>query len=319
MLDEYIKEQPLAHRLMVNSILKDKVAHAYLIEANGYYKSLDIAIAFAKYLLCPNHYRNRENCANCYLCNRIDYNIFSEIMIISPDGMSIKKEQIDKLQEEFNKKALESSKRVYIINKAEKMNTIAANSLLKFLEEPEENIIAILITDNIYQLLDTIISRCQIIPLNKNKESVVNTRTVEKIANIIFNSQSQIDEYINDDNSEQKLRKIIEFIKFFENNKKDTLLHTNKLWHEYFNTKEDMAIAFEIIILFYKDIINFKLNKRIEIFDYYKNDIEKIGNLNTINNICDKINLAMKLKDNISLNVNNNLLMDKFIILLGEM
>ena len=50
---------------------------------------------------------------------------------------------------------------------------------------------------------------------NKNKESVVNTRTVENSKHHL-NSQSQIDEYINDDNSEQKLRKIIEFIKFLK-------------------------------------------------------------------------------------------------------
>ena len=73
--------------------------------------------------------------------------------------------QLDILQKKFETKALESDKRVYIINYADKMNSSSANSILKFLEEPEPDIIAILIADNRYQLLDTIVSRCQLINL----------------------------------------------------------------------------------------------------------------------------------------------------------
>ncbi|NLL44331.1 MAG: hypothetical protein GX247_01515 [Mollicutes bacterium] len=318
MLEEFITEQPLAYRLIRNSIIKKKISHAYLFEANGYSRSLDIAIAFAKYLLCFNHYENKNNCGNCSICEKIDNNSFSELMIIEPDGMWIKKEQIDKLQEEFSKKAIEASKRIYIINKAEKMNSKAANSILKFLEEPEENIIAILTTDNIHQLLDTIVSRCQIISLNKNKEINRNVTTLERIANTIFNRKTLIEAFVNDNNSEFKIKKIIEFIKFLENNKIDTLLHINKLWHDFFNSKEDIMNAFDIIILFYKDLMNLKLNKKIEIFVDYQDDLEKILKLNTINSICDKIKLVLKLKDNINVNVNNNLLMDKLVIMLGE-
>ena len=61
MLEEFITEQPLAYRLIRNSIIKKKISHAYLFEANGYSRSLDIAIAFAKYLLCFNHYENKNN------------------------------------------------------------------------------------------------------------------------------------------------------------------------------------------------------------------------------------------------------------------
>ena len=76
--------------------------------------------------------------------------------------------------------------------------------------------------------------------------------------------------------------------------------------------------AFDIIILFYKDLMNLKLNKKIEMFVDYQDDLEKILKLNTINSICDKIKLVLKLKDNINVNVNNNLLMDKLVIMLGE-
>ena len=41
----------------------------------------------------------------------------------------------------------------------------SANTILKFLEEPEDDIIAFLVTDNRYHVIDTILSRCQILTL----------------------------------------------------------------------------------------------------------------------------------------------------------
>ena len=46
------------------------------------------------------------------------------------------------------------------------MRLEASNSMLKFLEEPEDGIIAILMTNNINNVLSTIISRCKVIKLN---------------------------------------------------------------------------------------------------------------------------------------------------------
>ena len=59
--------------------------------------------------------------------------------------------------------SLLENKRIYVIKEAEKLNTSAANTLLKFLEEPADDIIAILLTNNRYKLLDTILSRCQVL------------------------------------------------------------------------------------------------------------------------------------------------------------
>ena len=96
------------------------------------------------------------------------------------DTILLQKEQLDELQKEFSEKSIFSNKKIYIINHADRLNKSAANSILKFLEEPEENIIAILITDNIYQLLDTIVSRCQIISFSK-EHSISSLSFIEKI------------------------------------------------------------------------------------------------------------------------------------------
>ena len=58
-------------------------------------------------------------------------------------------------------KAYEGGFKVMIIWMAEKMNTSAANKLLKLIEEPPNNTVFILITEDEEQIIQTIKSRCQ--------------------------------------------------------------------------------------------------------------------------------------------------------------
>ncbi len=62
-----------------------------------------------------------------------------------------------------NTSYIKQAKKTVIIENAEKMTTAAANALLKTLEEPSDNSLIILLTNDIDSLLPTIISRCRII------------------------------------------------------------------------------------------------------------------------------------------------------------
>lgn len=296
MLDKYIEKQNIVYKTLTNAVSKNTYSHAYLFETNDNEDAFEIALSFAKTLLCPNNYTNNNKCVDCTQCQKIDRNIFSDIQIINPDGMWIKKEQLDSLQKEFSKKSIESNKKIYIINNAELLNVQASNSILKFLEEPEENIIAILITKNIYQLLPTIVSRCQIISLKKNN-----------------NQEKIIDEEI-----KEKLEYINNFVKYLEKEKINAMLMTQKLWHDYFKERKDYIVGYELILIYYKDILNFKLNRKIELFSDYKEEIEIIANNNTFSNLIYKINKVIELKEYIKVNANQNLLLDKLIIELSR-
>ena len=204
------------------------------------------------------------------------------------------------------------NKKVYIINGAEKLNVSSSNSLLKFLEEPEEGIIAILITNNIYQLLDTIISRCQILKLNPLKNNVGNI--LECLGNNLYNNKKDIENYINNEENLIKIEKVIEFIKYYEDNHLNSLIYINKLWNQYFKEKQEVLNAFNILLLFYKDVFNYNLTNEVKIFKEYVKEIEYIAQKNKIDVIISKINVIMSLQEKIKFNINNNLLMDKLII-----
>lgn len=313
MLDEFKNEQPVVYKTLINSVKNNRCSHAYLIESNGYSKTLDLALAFAKYILCPSLYTNCDKCANCPQCKNIDNKEFLELKIIEAEGQWIKKNQLEDLQYDFSKKSILGNKKVYIINGAEKLNVSSSNSLLKFLEEPEEGIIAILITDNIYQLLDTIISRCQILTLNPSKENSVGN-ILEILGNNLYNNKEDIQSYINNEENLIKVEKVIEFIKYYEDNKLNTVSYINKLWNQYFTDKQEISNAMNILLFFYKDCFNKSLGNNIEIFKEYVNDIEYVVQKNKIDVIISKINVIMNLKEKIKFNINNNLLMDKLLI-----
>ena len=313
MLDDFTLEQTIVYKTLINSVKNNKESHAYIIESNGYHKAFDLAVAFSKYLLCPKNYTNNKLCRDCHQCENIDKNEFIELKIIEPDGQWIKKSQLEELQEMFSKKSIIGSKKVYIINKAHKLNVSSSNSILKFLEEPEEGIIAILVVDNTNQLLDTIVSRCQILKLKKSNNKT-NLSTIEKIANYLKDNDDDIKEYILNENNNMKLIKVIEFIKYYEANKELTILYINKLWNDYFKDREEIYNAFIVLLLFYKDAMNLKLNRNIEVFNEYMNDLKKVEIENNINQLMNKIRVIANLKEKIKFNINSNMLMDKLII-----
>ena len=313
MLDDFINEQPVAYRILKNSMINDKLSHAYIIESNGYSKSFDLALSFAKYLLCPNNYTCNINCGECRQCANINSNEYLELKIIEADGQWIKKSQLDELQFDFSKKSVLGNKKIYIIKDADKLNVSSSNSLLKFLEEPEEGVIAILLVDNIYQLINTIVSRCQIISLKPNKKLEGKT-TIEKIADVIYNSENEITEFINDENNQNYIDKVIEFSKFYEDNKLNTIIYISKLWTNYFTDRNLNTLGFSILLLFYKDVLNYKLNKDLEVFNNNIEDVKYVAEKNDIQFIISKINVIINLRDLIKFNINQNALMDKFII-----
>lgn len=170
MVDSYSDNLSVLEHIIINN----RLPHAILLEVDDCNESLTTVKNIAKLILCNNKEKSLDGlkCSKCNICNLIDNDNYPDLKIISSDGNWIKKQQLLDLQADFNNKSMLDNKRIYVINEADKLNTSSSNSLLKFLEEPEDDIIAILLTTNRYLLLDTIISRCQIFNLKKLDYSI---------------------------------------------------------------------------------------------------------------------------------------------------
>lgn len=169
-MNNLTNSQQLFVNIIEKTIDNNKLSHAYLIETNNTLENTKLIYNFIKLMLCKNNRNKVEsvNCNDCNVCNLIDNGNYPDIKVIEAVGQTIKKEQLLELQDEFRNKSFLDNKLIYIIKDAEKLNMASANTILKFLEEPEDNIIAILLTNNRYSILETILSRCQILTLSSD-------------------------------------------------------------------------------------------------------------------------------------------------------
>lgn len=294
MLNDYKDKQTLAYNLFVKDIKNNCVTHAYLIDENNYSDSFMLILSFVKSILCQNKYIDNDKCGNCSLCKRIDDGNYPEVKIINADGMYIKKQQIIELQQEFSRSAVEGKKRIYIIRDCEKMRLEAANSMLKFLEEPENDIVAILMTNNINNVLSTIISRCKVIKLTN-----------------ISNGGILRDEELRD--------LAINFVINLEKNGIDEIVNAREMWFSVVGTKDRdrMIEVFDIMIDIYYDMMNLLSgNNNIKNLKNTYN-LEELAKLNKIDDIVEKINILLEAKDSIKFNVNSNLLIDSVVVKIG--
>lgn len=316
MLEQFKDEQPVAFKIATNILQRQTISHAYLFETNGYDKGLTFAIQFAKALLCPNYNQSGINCKDCHQCEMIDSNNFPELKIIEANGSWIKKEQLIDLQEEFNKKAVIGKRKVYIIRGAEKLNINSSNSILKFLEEPQEGIIAILITDNQYQLLNTILSRCQIISFNGQTDIIKSQDTFSKIGQLLTDNEEDYQKFLEDEKNIERLNSVIKFAKCYEKNRKKMLLYLYNYWFSIFFDKESIEKALIVLLYLYKDVLNVKVGHALEIFfdNNYEKEVYSIAEKNSISQIIQKLNAINRSRQNIVFNANLNLLMDKLIL-----
>ncbi len=309
MLEEYEKKEPIIYRQISNSI-KNGLSHAYLFELNDNIYAYEMIMSFVKKVLSNGD----DNIAK-----RIDDGNYPELKHIFPDGQLIRKEQLEELQKSFSTISLENDKRFYIIHDSEKLNVAAANSLLKFLEEPSDGIIAILLTNNINLMLKTIVSRCQILTFSKNKledyikfNQITSDITLHKLFFTIWKNKDELNEY-----HRNFVKKVIEFINYYEKNKLKTIVYENRFFEEI-NDKIELNNFFECVILFYRDLLRYKFGSDVLYFDDYIDNIREFSCINTEEMIIKKINTLLEKVRLIKNNVNTSMFIDGIIIDMEE-
>ncbi len=293
----FIKNQPVLSKILNKIKNTDNNVQAYILSGDSKEKLRDYAIMFSKILICPNKYE--ENCEKCNICMRIDNNSFGELKIINPVNKVIKKETILELRNSFNTESIEGRNGVYIINDVETLNVAAANAILKFLEEPDGNFVAIFTTTNIDSVIKTISSRCQIIKIN-NCKTKYGLEFVSEISGL----------------EEEKIYEVVDFTKLIEKSKIKAISTVKNDFMSLFETKKSLSSALNVMLLYYKDMLNFKIKDKCLYFE--KNDIKSLATIQSEDVISRKISFILENIAKLEYNVNVLLFMDNLIIGIGE-
>lgn len=257
-------------------INNNKLSHAYLVESRDCPNKRQIIDRFVEMLYSAN---SSEIISMQNIKNDGNY-----LEISSDSSSMIKKDQILDIQEKFMTKSLNQKCRIYVIYDADKLNKQAANSLLKFLEEPEENIIGILVADNRYKVLETIRSRCQIL-------SLINTNYYIPDYSVDF---------------------INNFISMLEKKKLHAITYLPTVTDNQFYTKEQWNEIFYLLEYIYENALRYKFSVKFD--DNFIDIISLIASSNTADTLLKKITVLNNQIEKLEYNLNLSLMFDQFVI-----
>lgn len=174
----YILGNERIKRILRKALERRRVPNSLLLSGPRGVGKIDFARVLAQALNCQE--LKGDACGHCRSCLAIERGNHPDVMYIAPEKEVLKIEQIRILKETAYLKPMSAQKRVFILEQAEKMNTEAANSLLKILEEPPGFSHILLLTDNPFVILPTIKSRCQILNFSPISREDIEHRLLEQ-------------------------------------------------------------------------------------------------------------------------------------------
>lgn len=201
-----VGQKDLAQHL-IDEVNNEKISHAQMFLGKPGYGSLPIALAFVQYLFCENK-SETDSCGECASCRKVEklqhpdlHFSFPTVQTLTKTSNAALPEWREQLSEnpyfdlntwikkidvkerkpiisvsesediikKLSLRSYEGGYKVMIIWMAEEMNVSCANKLLKIIEEPPDKTLFILLAESQEYMLQTIISRCQIVKIPRIK------------------------------------------------------------------------------------------------------------------------------------------------------
>jgi len=219
MLFREIIGQEATKRQLRQSAREGRIPHAQLFTGISGIGKLQLALAYAQYLNCPNR-TDEDSCGTCPTCLQFQHlqhpdlhfafpivktdagdtcdaflepwrqiildkhyfdvdDWYKALGVETKQGMIYEKESQEILRK-LSLKAYGSGYKIMLIWQPEKMNTTSANKLLKLLEEPPAQTVFLLVSEHPEQLLSTIQSRVQTIRVPRLDDETISRALEQK-------------------------------------------------------------------------------------------------------------------------------------------
>lgn len=315
--------QPVTSKILMNSLQNNRISHAYLIEGMRGTGKSSIAQLLAMTIFCDNPV-GIEPCQSCLSCKRIPSRNHPDVHWIEPEGRSITKGQIDRLVKEFEYTGFESNRKVYIISGIESLTTNAANRMLKFLEEPNVETTAILLTENLQAVISTIQSRCQILRLQPLPPAHVEKRLTylhisEQRARFLGALTNNLDEALALDEEAEvyKMRELaLRFMEVLMNQHDERFLWLHQSWINVYSDRNDHDQLLHIILLTMQDVLNSQVDQTYitKVFSHEDSRLEKAQQHYYPKKLLKMIHAVLQARQRLKQNIHPTLLLEDFVL-----
>jgi DNA polymerase-3 subunit gamma/tau len=174
---EEVVGQEVVTATLAGAIQEERVGHAYLFTGPRGTGKTTCARIFARALLCENG-PTPKPCGTCERCRAVEAG--TEIDLIEIDAASNNGvENVRDLREQAIYVPLRARFKIYLIDEVHMLSKQAFNALLKTLEEPPPHVKFLFATTEPQKVIETILSRCQILRLSPLEDTLVAARLTE--------------------------------------------------------------------------------------------------------------------------------------------
>jgi len=309
---------------IIDQIIKSgNISHAYLFCGPKGSDKAEAALYFVKSLLCKQGVSG--GCDSCTECTRINHGNHPSFITIQPDGATIKIAQVKELQRRFAYKSVDDNYQIYLIEAAETLSLEAANSLLKFLEEPVGLTVGILLVEQPEQLVSTIVSRCQTIrfrSINSNGvlDAVVKQGVNEQQAvflSKIWHDSDKIVELIKSEKFATIQKIVVQLNEDFLKNKHTYLLLLDREWFSKKPSSEDTDYMLDYLLYWFREL----LVRELQLVDRYlfpEQEIIKYQHSFSVDKLQIWIADIIKTKQKLRYNLNTQLAIEALLLKMQE-
>ncbi len=282
-----------------------RVSHAYIFAGPRGVGKSKMALQFAMALNCQDEglAEQGEACGKCSNCIRISSGNHPDVLWIAPDGKSIKIDQIRQTQKDIGFKAVDARYKLFIIEQAEALTPQAANSMLRMLEEPINNIVSILLIENYQQLLPTIRSRAQLFSFQPQEPFAMLEASVDNGSELIVMLKSVV----------------VEWTEEIVSRKYAAIHRVGKQLTKEPAIKDNIQLLLDMLLLWYRDLLDVKLG-RLESAEYtglnYKEQVDVLKRQAlqlTEENLLIHLERILEMKKRLDSNTNLQLVLEQII------
>lgn len=316
---EYLKSnQKIVYRTFASCLESNRLSHAYLIKGHEGAPLLETSLFLAKTLICPH--KDPFACEKCMTCIRFDEGNYADFKLLNGQEKNIKVSDIESLQSFFQNTASEKSgKMIYIIHLLENSNKEALNALLKFLEEPQNNVYAFITTYNEEKLLPTILSRMQHLKLLPIKHDELMLQAQEKGVSIddtelLSQFCGNVDTLVKTAQDEDYILIKDLFFDTLDNlfkSKQDALFFVQTKVIPELKDKVSVRLYLDILTVLLKDGLNYRIGLPLQLNEHQQTISYLSNSLTNIEEIYKEVMLT---RGKIELNVNLGLLLEHIFI-----
>lgn len=262
-----------------------ELAHAYLLVGPSGAGKKTIAQWVALRLFCQ-HVTDGQPDGTCPECQRIISGNHPDVVVAKADGRQIKVDTIRHIKTELATSGMEGSQKFFVIEDAEKMTTSAANSLLKFIEEPGNGIYIFLLTTNKSAILPTVRSRTQVVDLQplstKMLKAMLGEAVPEKLQSVVVgltDSAKKAEQLCQDDWLANSVAAVSQWYRHLARHDPQAIVDVQTQLMPMAKSRQDQQVILDLFALIWRDTLMVdNLDNEADLrFSFMKADLGRVA------------------------------------------